>query len=83
MNGTQWLLKLQSIYQPKNPLFWCMLALNVLSFALSWIVQNRSLNTLGLIVVASFALVNGALGMWLMWRLMQTRPDAPTPSLDK
>lgn len=71
-----WLSKLQRIYQPSSPLFWLMLVLNVLSFALSWIVQNRVLNTLGMVLVGTFALVNAMLGMWLMWRLMQTKPPA-------
>ena len=60
------------IYQPRNPLFWLMLALNALSYALMWIVQNRSLNTLGMLLVGGFALVNAVLGMWLLWRLAQT-----------
>ena len=52
----KWSVKLRRIYQPHNPLFWIMLALNALSYALSWIVQNRALNTAGMLVVASFAL---------------------------
>lgn len=52
-----------------------MVALNVLSYALAWIVQNRTLNTLGMLLVGGFALVNAVVGMWLMWRLMST--DAP------
>jgi hypothetical protein len=65
-------MKLLRIYQPRNPLFWLMLVLNVLSCGLAWIVQNRALNTVGMLLVAGFALVNALLGMWLMWRLMQT-----------
>ena len=61
--------KLRRIYQPGNPLFWFMLMLNALSYALAWIVQNRALNTLGMLLVGSFALVNAVLGMWLLWRL--------------
>ena len=70
-------MKLLRIYQPRNPLFWLMLVLNVLSYALAWIVQNRALNTLGMLLVGGFALVNALLGMWLLWRLMQTAPDRP------
>jgi len=65
-------MKLLRLYQPRNPLFWLMLVLNLLSYGLAWIVQNRALNTLGMLLVAGFALVNALLGMWLMWRLMQT-----------
>ena len=75
----KWTLKLRWIYQPTNPLFWTMLALNALSYALSWIVQNRSLNILGVLLVVSFALLNAAVGTWLMWRLMQTEPETAPP----
>jgi hypothetical protein len=67
-------MKLLRLYQPRNPLFWIMLALNVLSYALAWIVHNRALNTLGMLLVGGFALVNAVLGMWLMWRLVKTEP---------
>ena len=67
-------MKLLRLYQPRNPLFWFMVALNVLSYALAWIVQNRSLNTLGMLLVGGFALVNAGLGIWLMWRLMKIAP---------
>ena len=65
-------MKLLRIYQPRNPLFWFMVALNVLSYALAWIVQNRALNPLGMLLVGGFALINAVLGIWLMWRLMKT-----------
>ena len=67
-------MKLLRLYQPNNPLFWLMMALNVLSFGLAWIVQNRALNTLGMLLVGGFALANAVLGMWLMWRLVKTAP---------
>ena len=69
-----WLSKLKRIYQPASPLFWLMLLLNLLSFALSWIVENRALNALGMLLVGTFALVNAVAGTWLMWRLMQENP---------
>lgn len=62
------------IYQPRNPLFWIMLAINALSYSMAWIVQTRTLNTLGILLVGSFALANAVLGMWLVWRLIQTAP---------
>ena len=69
-------MKLLRIYQPRNPLFWIMLALNALSYVLAWIVENRSLNTLGMLLVGGFALVNAVLGMWLLWRLAQAAPGS-------
>ena len=47
-----------------------MLALNALSFALAWIVQNRALNSAGMLMVGGFALANAVLGTWLLWRLL-------------
>ena len=72
-------MKLLNIYQPRNPLFWMMLVLNALSYALAWIVQNRSLDTLGMLLVGGFALVNAILGMWLLWRLAQTTSTNQLP----
>lgn len=72
-------MKWLRIYQPRNPLFWIMLTLNALSYALAWIVQNRALNTLGMLLVVGFALANALVGMWLMWRLIQTAPVGPQP----
>jgi len=72
-------MKLLRIYQPRNPLFWMMMALNALSLALAWIVQNRALSTVGILLVGGFAVANAVLGMWLMWRLMQTAPASQQP----
>ncbi|MBC7647625.1 MAG: hypothetical protein H7197_00680 [Vitreoscilla sp.] len=73
-------MKLLHLYQPRNPLFWFMVSLNVLSYALAWIVQNRTLNTLGMLLVGGFALANAVLGMWLMWRFVKTAPPEKTIS---
>ena len=72
-------MKFMRLYQPRNPLFWFMLALNALSYALAWIVQNRALNALGMVLVGGFALANAVLGMLLMWRLLQTAPPSQQP----
>ena len=71
-------MKLSRIFQPLNPLFWIMLALNALSMLLAWLVQHQPLNTLGLLLVAAFALVNAVLGSWLAWRLVRDEA-APVP----
>ncbi|GAB3471836.1 hypothetical protein [Polaromonas eurypsychrophila] len=70
-------MKWSRLIQPRNPLFWIMLALNALSAALAWIVQNRPLNTVAMIVVAMFALCNALMGTWLIWRLLRDPPEAP------
>jgi len=73
-------MKLSRLVQPRNPLFWMMLALNALSAALAWIVHNRPLNTFAMIVVAVFALSNALIGTWLMWRLVRDEPEPPKHS---
>jgi hypothetical protein len=64
-------MKLSRLFQPRNPIFWMMVALNALSTLLMWIVQNRPLSTLGMLVVSGFALCNALLGTWLAWRLVK------------
>ena len=65
-------MKITRLFQPGNPLFWFMLALNALSMALVWLVQNRPLNTLGMVLVGFFAVANALLGTWFAWRLMRS-----------
>jgi len=67
-------MKLSRLFQPRNPLFWIMLALNGLSMALAWLVQNRALNTFGVLLIGGFALINAALGTWFAWRLVKDVP---------
>lgn len=67
-------MKWSRLIQPRNPLFWLTLALNALSVALVWIVQNRPLNTPAMLLIASMALGNALLGSWLMWRLLRDEP---------
>jgi hypothetical protein len=74
-------MKLTRIFQPRNPLFWIMVALNLLSMLLMWIVQNRALSTLGMLVVGGFALGNALWGTWLAWRLV--RDKAPEDLQEK
>jgi hypothetical protein len=69
-------MKLTRLFQPRNPLFWMMVTLNVLSTLLMWIVHNRPLSTFGMLVVGGFALCNALLGTWLAWRLV--RDDSGT-----
>lgn len=65
-------MKLTRLIQPRNPLFWMMVVLNLLSTALVWLTQTVPLGTLGLIVVAVFALGNAVLGAFLAWRLVNS-----------
>lgn len=67
-------MNLRRIFQPRNPLFWLTLALNILSAGLVWIVQNRPLSTPVAVVIALFALSNALFGSWFMWRLVKDTP---------
>lgn len=69
-------MKLSRLYQPRNPAFWMMIALNVLSSVFAWILRSYPLSTLALAVVAGVALANALLGMWFAWRLV--RDDGPS-----
>ena len=65
-------MKLTRLYQPRNPLFWIMLVLNLFSVVLSWITRSYSLTALGAILVTAFAIGNGLLGTYLAWRLVRS-----------
>lgn len=65
-------VKLSRLFQPRNPLFWMMMALNALSTALAWIMHNQPLSALGMVVVGAFALGNAILGTLLAWRLVKS-----------
>ena len=62
-------MKVSRIYQPRNPLFWVMLALNLMSLVLGWVTHNQSLNVLASVLVGGFAIGNAVLGSWIAWRL--------------
>jgi hypothetical protein len=64
-------MKLSRLFQPRNPLFWTMVVLNALSTLLIWVVHNRGLSTLGMVLVAVFAIGNALLGTWIAWRLVR------------
>jgi hypothetical protein len=65
-------MKLTRLYQPRNPLFWIMLVLNLFSVVLSWITRSYSLDVLGTLLVTAFAVGNGVLGAYLAWRLVRS-----------
>ena len=64
-------MKLSRLLQPRNPVFWLMIAFNVLSSVFAWVLRSYPLNTLGLTVVGALALANALAGMWLAWRLVR------------
>ncbi len=64
------------LFQPRHPLFWMIMALNALSALLSWIVQTKPLNNLGLGLALLFLIGNALVSMWLGWRLLRDTPPA-------
>jgi hypothetical protein len=65
-------MKVARLYQPRNPLFWIMVALNLLSAVLAWLTRTHSLDALASVIVMGFAVGNAVLGTYLAWRLMQS-----------
>ena len=67
-------MKLARLWQPRNPAFWLMITLNLLSTALAWITRNYTLAPLPALVVTVFAVGNALLGIYLMWVLVRDQP---------
>ena len=65
-------MKLSRLFQPKNPQFWLLVTLNLLSLALSHITQNYNLNTLGLTLLIIVNVINVALSSYIAWRLVNS-----------
>jgi hypothetical protein len=65
-------MKISRIFQPRNPIFWMLVVLNLLSMFLSYVAQNYPLNTLASVIVIVFAILNTVLSMSLAWRLVKS-----------
>jgi hydrogenase-4 membrane subunit HyfE len=70
-------MKLSRLWQPRNPAFWLMVALNLLSTVLAWIARSYELAPAAALTVAAFAIGNALLGLYLMWLLMRDEPANP------
>ena len=64
--------KLRRLWQPTRPLFWLMVGFNLLSSMCTWVMRSQPLNSVGLLLIGTVALVNVACGLLAAWRLMQT-----------
>ena len=67
-------MKLSRLYQPRNPLFWLMVVLNLLSTALAWIGRSYDLEPLPATIVAAMAVGNALIGIYLTVRLIREEP---------
>ena len=65
-------MRLRRLYQPRNPLFWLLLALNALNSVLVVILNTQPLQFGLLLLIASFAIANAVLGMLVAWWLVKT-----------
>ena len=65
-------MKLNRLIQPRNPLFWLMVALNLLSMILGWITHIHSPGVFVSLIMVVFVIGNAVLGAYLMWRLVNS-----------
>ena len=65
-------VKASRLYQPRNLLFWIMIALNVLSATLGWITHSHAIGTVASLLIAGFAIGDAMLGTMVVWRLLNS-----------
>jgi len=66
---------LQRLWQPRKPLFWLVIAFNVLSSAMAWGLHIAKPEGTLLVVLTLLALANTGMGWWLLWRLWNETPS--------
>lgn len=66
-------LQLSRLIQPRRPLFWLMVALNLLTSLIVWVLQVYPVAAAVHWLLAAFALGNVVLGMVIAVRLMKER----------
>ncbi len=64
-------MKWRRLWQPGKLLFWQMVVFNLLSSVCTWALRALPLSTLGMVLLASVALLNVAFGLLAAWKLMQ------------
>lgn len=67
-------MKLSRLFQPRNPQFWLLIVLNVLSSAISFILRAYALPVVVALLLAGVAVVNVILGIRIALRLMADEP---------
>lgn len=68
-------MKFSRIFQPRNPQFWLLVVLNVLSTAISHILRSQSLSTPITLLLAVFAVGNFVYGIRIALQLMKNPPE--------
>lgn len=76
MNLSELGRNLPRLFQPKNPIFWLMVALNVSSTAIMWVAQTQThlLTHTGRVMLVLFALGNVYFGVRCALVLMREPP---------
>jgi len=71
---------LRRLWQPRRPLFWLVIVFNLLSSAMAWALHLAQPTGLLQALLTGSALINTALGWWLLARLW--RETAPASQGD-
>lgn len=64
-------MKLSRLFQPRRPLFWLLVILNVLSSTISFILRGYELSLVATWLLSSFAFLNFIVGLRIALRLMR------------
>ncbi len=72
-------MKLSRLFQPRNPQFWLLVALNTLSAAISHLLRKHDLAPPLELAFAAFAVANMVVGIRIALRLMADPTSAATP----
>ena len=73
-------LKLSRLIQPRNPQFWLLILLNLLSTAITHILRTYDdLPTAITLALAAFAITNALWGLRIALRLMADKPPDNAP----
>ncbi|MFM8898456.1 MAG: hypothetical protein ACKOF9_00675 [Burkholderiales bacterium] len=67
-------MKLQRLWQPTHPMFWLMVAFNVLSSVCAWALRAVELPYPVMLFIALVALGNVVGGLWCAWYLLKSEP---------
>ena len=65
-------MRLSRLFQPRNPLFWLFVILNLLSSAISFILRTQALSLPVMLLLGGFALANFFVDLRIALQLMRS-----------
>lgn len=65
-------MKWSRLWRPRHPAFWLMVAFNLWSSLLAWVLRSFVLPLPWMLLLALLALFNVALGLWSAWLLLKS-----------